>query len=207
MLGTFYRTRSSAQHSLFRSMGSVYQNSRREFEKLGLKESDSKLIEDILSCIDINSVENFAVFSNDLYPNIITSNILLKYVGGDINKKLPDFKIVDGSFLGDMWFNNDDVPEEMRHKFVSHYSVLFVFMSEMSFSYRRFNSILKDVYSSREKDGKRTILIFRGNYSQYKENEGDLSFFDKVFEVNFPKGKKVVKSSVKNKSNNIGRIV
>lgn len=204
MVEKFPKSRVSAQIGTFRKFGDIWPKARVELNKVGI--TPDKLIK-LLDSVDVNTYENFAIFSKDLYPNMVALILLLKYMNFNLNAEVPSHVVVDGSFLGDMWFNNDDVPEEMRHKFVTHSKILFVYMSEMSFSYRRFNSILKDVYSSREKDGKRTILIFRGNYSQYKENEGDLSFFDKVFEVNFPKGKKVVKSSVKNKSNNIGRIV
>ena len=159
--------------------------------------------------MDVNTYENFAIFSKDLYPNMVALILLLKHMNFNLNAEVPSHAVVDGSFLGDMWFNNDDVPEEMRHKFVTHSKILFVYMSEMSFSYRRFNNILKDVYSSREKDGKKTILIFKGNYSQYKENEGDLNFFDKVFELDFKsKNKKTTNlNKSKSSSHSVGRIV
>lgn len=206
MVEKFPKSRTSAQIGTFRKFGDIWPKARVELNKVGI--TPDKLIE-LLDSVDVNTYENFAIFSKDLYPNMVALILLLKYMNFNLNAEVPSHVVVDGSFLGDMWFNNDDVPEEMRHKFVTHSKILFVYMSEMSFSYRRFNNILKDVYSSREKDGKKTILIFKGNYSQYKENEGDLNFFDKVFELDFKsKNKKTTNlNKSKSSSHSVGRIV
>lgn len=206
MVEKFPKSRTSAQIGTFRKFGDIWPKARVELNKVGI--TPDKLIK-LLDSVDVNTYENFAIFSKDLYPNMVALILLLKYMNFNLNAEVPSHVVVDGSFLGDMWFNNDDVPEEMRHKFVTHSKILFVYMSEMSFSYRRFNNILKDVYSSREKDGKKTILIFKGNYSQYKENEGDLNFFDKVFELDFKsKNKKTTNlNKSKSSSHSVGRIV
>lgn len=206
MVEKFPKSRVSAQIGTFRKFGDIWPKARVELNKVGI--TPDKLIK-LLDSVDVNTYENFAIFSKDLYPNMVALILLLKYMNFNLNAEVPSHVVVDGSFLGDMWFNNDDVPEEMRHKFVTHSKILFVYMSEMSFSYRRFNNILKDVYSSREKDSKKTILIFKGNYSQYKENEGDLNFFDKVFELDFKsKNKKTTNlNKSKSSSHSVGRIV
>ena len=191
-------TKQEALTRLRVNLGATYQKALGALEELDLSAED---VEKALKEIDVYK-RKLAVFSKGLYPDLIATFMLVKRMK-DLNSELPSFKIIDGTFLNDMWFNGEGAPEEMRYKNVVDVGILIITMSDSSFTYSGFSKTLHDVVVSREKEGKSTWLVFKGDYDLFKKQEGNTTYFDSVYRVE--SSKNIIKREVKTKTSGFYR--